>query len=152
WATLDDVRPDELAVGRDGRNRVPLCPFASKTGRNQPSSTRFIFGPATWLRGLIKPGPGRAIAYVDWAQQEFGIAAALSGAPAMMSAYQSGDPYLAFAIQAGQAPGDATRETHGRVREQCKTCVLGVQYGMGEAGLAQRLGQPAALARTLLQL
>ena len=150
--SLAQLQPSELTVGSDGRNRTPLCPFASKTGRNQPSSMRFIFGPATWLRGLIRPGPGRAVAYVDWEQQEFGIAAALSGDPAMMAAYYSGDPYLALAVQAGQAPADATRETHGPIREQFKACVLGVQYGMGEAGLARRLGQPAALARSLLQL
>jgi hypothetical protein len=57
----------------------------------------FIFGPSVWLRGLIKPPPGYGIAYIDWAQQEFGIAAALSGDPLMMDAYRSGDPYLAFA-------------------------------------------------------
>ena len=44
-----------------------------------------------------------------WAQQEFGIAAALSGDEAMMAAYQSGDPYLALAIATGAAPADLTR-------------------------------------------
>jgi hypothetical protein len=150
--SLSQLRAHELAVGPDGRNRCPLRPFASKTGRNQPSGTRFIFGPARWLRGLIKPGPGRAVAYLDWEQQEFGIAAALASDAAMMAAYLSGDPYLSFAIQAGQAPADATRETHGPTRELFKACVLGVQYGMGERTLAQRIGRPAALARTLLRL
>src|SRR3954451_6020922 len=74
------------------------------------------------------------------------------GIAAMIAAYRSGDPYLTFAIQAGQAPPEATRETHGPVRELFKACVLGVQYGMGEMGLARRLGQPVALARSLLQL
>ena len=43
----------------------------------------------------------RAVAYVDWSQQEFGIAASLSGDAAMMEAYRSGDPYLTFGKQAG---------------------------------------------------
>jgi hypothetical protein len=30
---------------------------------------------------LIKPGPGRAVAYIDWSSQEVAIAAALSGDP-----------------------------------------------------------------------
>ena len=34
--------------------------------------------------------------------------AALSGDQLMMDAYRSGDPYLAFAKQAGAAPADAT--------------------------------------------
>src|SRR5665647_1021464 len=33
---------------------------------------------SAWLRGLIQPPPGCGIAYIDWSQQEFGIAAALS--------------------------------------------------------------------------
>jgi hypothetical protein len=49
----------------------------------------------------------------------------------MMDAYRSGDPYLAFAKQAGAAPPDATKVTHKAVREQFKQCVLAVQYGMG---------------------
>jgi len=129
-----------------------LSPFRSITGRNQPSNARFIFGPSCWLRGLVKPEPGRAIAYVDWSQQEFAIAAALSGDQAMQSAYQSADPYLAFAKQAGAVPADATKKTHPAEREQFKVCALAVQYGMGAKKLAQSLGQPEAMARRLLRL
>jgi hypothetical protein len=149
---LGEMRLNALAVGPDGRNRVLLSAFASRTGRNQPSNSRFIFGPAVWLRGLIQPGPGRAVAYVDWEQQEFGIAAALSGDKAMMAAYQSGDPYLAFARQAGAVPADATKKSHGPTRDLFKAAVLAVQYGMGEVSLAQRIGQPVARARELLGL
>ena len=93
-SSLSDLRLNDLAVGSDGRNRTILSTFRSRTGRNQPSNARFIFGPSVWLRGLIKPPPGCAVAYVDWQQQEFGIAAALSGDTAMQAAYRSGDPYL----------------------------------------------------------
>lgn len=147
---LAQLRLNELAVGPDGRNRVLLWPFSSKTGRNQPSNSRFLFGPSRWIRGLIRPADGMAVAYVDWAQQEFGIAGALSGDGAMMEAYRSGDPYLAFAKQAGAAPADATRRSHPTIRDQFKQCVLAVQYGQGEAGLAQRLGVPVARARELM--
>ncbi len=151
-ATLSQMRLSELAVGSDGRNRTMLSAFRARTGRNQPSNSKFIFGPAVWLRGLIKPPPGHAVAYIDWSQQEFGIAAALSGDARMRAAYASGDPYLAFAIQAGAAPPTATKASHGPVREQFKACVLAVQYGMGEEALASRIGQPVARARQLLQL
>ena len=70
----------------------------------------------------------------------------------MMEAYRSGDPYLAFAKQAGAAPADATKQTHKAVREQFKACVLAVQYGMGEASLAARINTPVARARQLLDL
>ena len=81
------MRLSDLAVGADGRNRCMLSAFRSRTGRNQPSNTKFIFGPAVWLRSLIRPLPGYGLAYVDWSQQEFGIAAALSGDATMLSAY-----------------------------------------------------------------
>jgi hypothetical protein len=151
-AALSQMRLSELAVGRDGRNRTMLSAFRARTGRNQPGNTKFIFGPSVWLRGLIKPSPGHGIAYIDWAQQEFGIAAALSGDPLMMDAYRSGDPYLAFAKQAGAAPFDATKATHKAVRDQFKSTVLAVQYGMGADALSQRIGQPPIRARELLRM
>jgi DNA polymerase I len=150
--SLAQLRLDALTVGSDGRNRVALAPFASKTGRNQPSSNSFIFGPSCWLRGLIRPEPGRALAYVDWTQQEYGIAAALSRDPAMIDAYRSGDPYLAFGKQAGRIPPWGTKRTHKAEREAFKAYVLGVLYGMGPRGLAERIGQPVARGRELLQL
>ena len=107
-SALSDLRLNDLAVGADGRNRTILSAFRSRTGRNQPSNSKYIFGPSVWLRGLIKPPPGYGIAYVDWSQQEFGIAAALSDDANMQAAYRSGDPYLAFAKQAGAVPADAT--------------------------------------------
>jgi DNA polymerase-1 len=139
-------------VGRDGFNRCLLSPFRSRTSRNQPSNTKYIFGPSVWLRGLIQPQPGWGIAYIDWVQQEVGIAAALSHDSAMLAGYATGDCYLAFAIQAGGVPVDATKETHGPQRELFKQCVLGVQYGMEEHSLALRIGQHVLIARHLLQL
>jgi DNA polymerase I len=152
--SLGQLRLNDLAVGSDGRNRCLLSAFRSRTGRNQPSNSKFIFGPSAWLRSMIKPGPGpgRAVAYVDWSQQEFGIAAALSNDAAMMEAYASGDPYLTFAKQAGAVPWDATKKSHPQERAQFKVCALAVQYGMGEQSLAQSLGEPPIVARELLRL
>jgi DNA polymerase I len=133
-----------LTVGSDNRNRTTLFPFRSTTGRNQPSNARYIFGCARWLRGLIKPPPGHAVAYIDWSQQEFGIAAALSGDDAMLAAYQSGDPYLAFAKQAGAVPADATKKSHTVQRDLFKQCVLATQYGQGAKSLALRIAKPGA--------
>ncbi len=149
---LSEMRLADLAVGCDGRNRTMLSAFRARTGRNQPSNTKFIFGPSVWLRGLIKPPPGHGLAYIDYKQQEFGIAAALSGDPKMMQAYLSGDPYLAFAKQAGAVPQDATKSSHKAQRELYKACVLAVQYGMGEKALALQIGQPPFNARELLRL
>jgi DNA polymerase I len=149
--SLSQMRLADLSVGSDGRNRTLLSAFGSRTGRNQPSNAKFIFGPSVWLRGLIKPEPGSAIAYIDWSSQEFGIAAALSEDERMLEAYTSGDPYLAFAMQTGAVPLDATKQSHKREREVFKTVLLGVGYGMGADTLAGRLGILPIEARELLQ-
>jgi len=149
--TLGALRLNNLQVGADGRNRCMLSPFRSKTGRNQPSNAKYIFGPSVWFRGLIKPDPGYGIAYLDFGSQEIAIAAALSGDRAMIEAYTSGDPYLAFAKQAGLAPPGATKATHKDVRNRCKAIVLGVGYGMGAESMAYRAGLHVAEARELLR-
>jgi DNA polymerase-1 len=149
-SSLAELRLQDLAVGHDDRNRCLLSPFRARTSRNQPSNSKYLFGPSVWVRGLLKPPPGHGVAYVDWRQQEFGIAAALSGDTLMQTAYRSGDPYLELAKQAGAAPRDATKQTHGPVRELFKTCILGVQFGMEANSLATRIGEPPVLARDLL--
>jgi DNA polymerase I len=151
-SSLSEMRLSDLAVSaNDHRNRTLLSAFRSRTGRCQPSNTKYIFGPSVWLRGLIKPPEGYGVAYVDWVQQEPGIVAALSQDQALLAAYLSGDPYLAFAKQAHAVPGDATKSSHPHERELFKQCTLAVAYGMGAEGLAQRIGRPVIIARDLLR-
>ncbi len=149
--TLSGLRLNALQVGKDGRNRCLLSPFGARTGRNTPSNTEFVFGPSKWLRGLIKPAPGHGLAYCDWANHEISVAAALSGDRKLMEAYRSGDPYLAFAMQANLVPRDATKETHRAMRDLAKTTVLGINYGMSAYGIAQRIGIGEIDARHMLQ-
>jgi DNA polymerase family A len=150
--TLSQLRLNELSVGTDGRNRCLLSAFQSRTGRNQPSNAKFIFGPSCWFRSLIQPEPGRAVAYCDWSAQELGIAAALSGDPQMKAAYQSGDPYIWLAIHVGAVPPDATKKTHAAIREQFKVVSLGVLYGLSAEGLARKLNVPPCYGWELLRM
>ena len=151
-ATLGQMRSPKLEVASDGRARCLLSAFRSKTSRNQPSNARFPFGLSSWFRALIKPEPGTALAYIDWSQQEFGIAAALSGDETMKAAYLSGDPYLAFAKQAKTVPADATKQSHPDQRAVFKACTLAVQYGQGAVSFATQIGVPLLRARRLLEL
>jgi DNA polymerase I len=148
--TLNDLRLEKLAIGADGRNRVSLMPFGARTGRNTPTTSGFIFGLAHWLRHLVRPETGRVLACIDWTTQEIVIAAALSGDQALIHAVQSGDPYLSFAKLAGLAPADATKRSHGAVRELCKQCLLGTNYGMTAKGLANRTQSNLVTAEYLL--
>jgi len=148
--SMGTMRLFDLPVGFDGRSRCMLSPFSSKTGRNQPSNSKYPFGPSRWVRGLMCPQEGYSLAYLDWKQQEYGIAAALSGDSAMIDSYLSGDPYLHFAKLAKAVPANATKESHSGIRDLYKQCVLGLQFGMGEYGLAERLCISRIEARGLL--
>jgi len=148
---LADLRMVDLKVGEDGRGRTLLSVLASKTGRNQPSNSKSIWGASSWFRGFIQPPKGHGIAYIDWEQQEFAIAAWLSGDRAMQEVYLTSDPYIAFGQRAGLLPPDATKKTHETEREPLKQCVLGVQFGMGPHTLAHRINQPMPVARELLE-
>jgi DNA polymerase I-like protein with 3'-5' exonuclease and polymerase domains len=82
---------------------------------------------------------------VDWAQQEFGIAAALSADQRMIMDYRSGEAYLAFANRYGADCAPVKR------REAFKACALGVLNGIGPSGLAHQIGCGLPEARLLLQ-
>jgi DNA polymerase I len=143
------LRSTKLKVGNDGRARTMLWAFGAKTGRTQPSASEYIFSPAKWMRSLAKPGPGRALAYLDWSAEEFGIAAWLSKDENMLKSYAAGDPHTALARQAG-AITDATPTDHRKkIRSSYKAVNFGSMYGMGTRTLAFRIGQSIWAARAL---
>jgi hypothetical protein len=162
---LGKMRLFDFPVGLDGFNRCWLNPFGSKTGRNQPGSSQFIFGAASWMRHLVQPPPGYAISVLDWSNQEFAIAAYLSGDPVMIEAYESGDPYIYFgkfagaipanAILPGTTPTEAAQvffEAWDDTRSLYKTCVLSTQYFIGARSLSVRIDRSMRMATELLRL
>lgn len=150
--TVRQADLDGLQVGYDGRARTSLRPFASVTGRNQPSTRTFPFATAKWMRGFIAPSQERDLAYIDFTAQEIGIAAGLSGDERLIAAYVDGDCYMAFAKQAKLVPPDATKYSHPEIRNACKVVVLGVNYGMGAESIALQAGITVAHARELIDL
>jgi len=135
--SLSQLKLNDLRVGFDGRNRCLLSPFRTKTGRNAPSTSKFIFNNATWLRHLIKPNPGKSLAYVDYCQQEIGIAAAISQDENLINDYLSGDVYLAFGKAANAIPEDGTKESYKEIRDIFKMCMLAINYGKGVESFAR---------------
>lgn len=140
-----------LVVGRDGRNRVGLFPFGTLTMRNAPSTAECIWGWPAWLRSLIKPGLGRVLIYLDYRQQEVGIAAAHSGDKARRKGYRSGDVYEATAKRIGMIPTQGSAESHPKERAICKQLELSIQYGAGPGLIAARTGLSLAHGRKLLK-
>jgi hypothetical protein len=132
--TFSQLKLNDLQVGLDGRNRCLLGAYGTKTSRNAFSNTKYIFGPAKWLRFLIQAPPGRVLIYRDYSQQEVMIAAILSGDPALLQAAAGGDIYRGMAVQLGfdpEAPG---------IRQLFKTVVLAMLYGLQARSLAMLTG------------
>lgn len=136
--------------GRAGRHYYSTMPFRSVTGRNQPS--KFVFCGPKWMRWTVVPSSiDHVLVYVDYSAQELGIAAALSGDAAMATMYAAPDPHIAFAVMAGAAPAEATKESHPQVRKTYKSVNLAVLYSQTEVGIAERLGISQSQADDLLE-
>ena len=148
--SLSKLRLNDLAVGHDHRNRASLWAYGTKTARNAPGASQYVFGPAKWLRFLITPPPGRALVHRDYRQQEVRIAAVLSGDSALLQACESGDVYLGIAQQLGFLPDSLNEQERKAVRTLFKTVVLGIQYGLGFRSLAVRAGISLFEAREIL--
>lgn len=148
---LSSLNEHSIVVdGRSRRHYHSAMPFRTVTGRSQPSQC--IFGGAKWLRWLVVPPDQHSVlVYVDYAAQEIGIAAALSGDEAMKAMYTSSDPHLRFAQMAGAVPAEATKDTHEAIRSQFKTVSLGVLYNQTEFGISERLGIDLDEAKALLR-
>lgn len=150
-ASTRSASVDALQVGPDGRLIAELRPFGSMTGRCTPSTSAFLWNGPKWQRYLLQPPPGRCVLVIDWSNQEFAIAAALSQDTEMMEAYRTGDPYLAFGKKAKRIPPDASAETHPKERDQFKVVSLGVLMGMSAFGVGQRLCMSVSHGEELLQ-
>ena len=163
---LSQLRLGDLAVGSDGRARTLTSYYRARTGRSQPSNTKSPFGTSVWIRFMLQAPPGWGLLASDYAQQEVGTGAGLSGDPVLQRAYNLGDPYLGFAVEARAIPRAAAERYVARreaklepddddskakvVRELYKPVVLSIQYGRGGFGLAQTLDIQPIRARVLL--
>jgi hypothetical protein len=142
---IDAVKNLKLEIGPDSRNRFWLNPFGTKTGRNNPSTNRCIFGLPHTMRSFMKPTLDMALAQVDYGAQEVGIAAANSRDPTLILDYQTGDPYRQFA-KAALGIESPTKQQ----RQIYKATVLGRMYGLGTAALARNLGISRAQAERII--
>jgi len=142
---IDALKNLQLEIGSDGRNRSWLNPFGTKTGRNNPSTNRYIFGLPHTMRSFMKPSFGMALAQADYGSQEIGVAAALSRDPMLIADYLSGDPYKKFAAEALGIQNPTKQQ-----RQIYKATVLGRIYGLGVASLARNLGISRSQAQRII--
>lgn len=140
-------------IGCDFKQRPNFNPYGTKTGRNAPSSTSFLFLMPKWMRLLVNPRKGRYICDLDAHSEEVAIAAALYNDENKREVYRSADVYMKYAQLAGAYPKDKPiltederesekwfkEEGWTQVRKIYKGGFLGMQFGMGGASLERRV-------------
>jgi DNA polymerase-1 len=143
-----------LPIGKDGRNRPSLFPFCTATGRN--AHAKSLYNAHAGMRSFMVFPPDTIGVYLDWRTQEVAIAAALSGDPALRSAYASGDIYHGFAQICGLTsdpdPVHWKKQPQNQpVRQRMKQLQLGINYGMGVPSLARGLDRHPLIASAIIQ-
>ena len=140
-------------IGCDFKQRPNFNPYGTKTGRNAPSATSFLFLMPKWMRLLVNPREGRYICDLDAHSEEVAIAAALYNDDNKREVYRSADVYMKYAQLAGAYPKDKPiltederesekwfkEEGWSQVRKIYKGGFLGMQFGMGGASLERRV-------------
>ena len=138
--------------GADGRMRTPFHMFGTETGRCTASTSEFVFGGPGWVRNFIKPGWGNWCVYLDYSQQEVAIQGYLSGDKKLMEVYRNGDVYINTAKMIGLVPDYATKQSHPKERQICKTLFLAQGYGAGPGYVKSQIGCSLLRARHYLRL
>ena len=140
-------------IGCDFKQRPNFNPYGTKTGRNAPSATSFLFLMPKWMRLLVNPRKGRYICDLDAHSEEVAIAAALYNDENKREVYRSADVYMKYAQLAGAYPKNKPiltederesekwfkEEGWTQVRKIYKGGFLGMQFGMGGASLERRV-------------
>jgi DNA polymerase-1 len=97
------------------------------------------------------PETGYCLGEVDWSQIEVGVAAAVYHDEKLTEKFNTGDVYSAMAQEFYQKeisetdlslPGAEFKRKHSKLRNQMKTCTLGIIYGLTPHGLANYLNIP----------
>lgn len=144
-------------VGEDGRVRAEHGQLGTDTGR-QTSRWPNLLGLDRVLRPLVIPEEGYGIGEVDWSQVEVGVAGAMYGDEELVRMFNSGDVYSAMAQhffgddlpeEDRAIDGKEFKTKHKSLRNQMKSCTLGIIYGITSAGLAQSLGTTKIKAEAL---
>jgi hypothetical protein len=140
-----------LPIGKDGRNRPALFPFGTFTGRN--AHAKSPYNAHAGMRGFIRFPGGTNGAYLDWRTQEVGVAAALSGDPALTADYAAGDIYHALAQLCGLTNDPDPlhwKKADPAMRNRMKPLQLGINYGMGVPSLARGLDRHPLIASEII--
>lgn len=122
------ARPSGKFDGKDGRPSIDQIIDRLKQGHTTLGNTALT----DCLRGCIVAPSGYMICDNDESQAEYRLALWMAGDTERLNLLASGgDPYMYNAIAMGRAPQGATKDTHGKIRQEYKSVTLGGNYQLG---------------------
>ncbi len=137
-------------IGPDGRVHTTFQQTLTATGRLssegpnlQNIPVRFELGRRL-RRAFVPSGEGLSFLAADYSQIELRILAHLSGDPAMLDAFRSGDDI--HRRTAAEVFGVGLAEVTPEQRRQAKAVNFGIVYGISDYGLARDTGSSRAEA------
>jgi hypothetical protein len=141
------ARPFFSYMGADRRIRAAAQPYGQQGSRSSPNASGFLKAKSRWLSYFMQARPGSALLEIDYAAQEVLLAALLSNDANLLKAYVSGDIYLSFGIESGLIKEkNATKKTHGAIRDSLKRFLLSAIYGAGAVSVMKTLKVPRETA------
>jgi DNA polymerase-1 len=150
--SLGFIAKARLPIGRDGRNRPSLFPFATATGRN--AHRRSPYNAHAGMRSFMLFPQDTIGFHSDWRSQEVGVAAARFDDRTMQEDYLGGDVYHALARLCGLTDErDPVRwkAANPAQRDRMKPLQLGINYGMGVSSLAKGLDRHPLIAAEIIE-
>ena len=152
-STYVDALP--LLAGSDGRLHTTFNPTGSATGRLSSLNPNLQNIPARTPLGreirkaLVAP-PGWQFVSADYSQVELRVMAHLSGDPALVAAFASGEDL--HRRTAAEVLGVPPMLVGPEERARAKAVNFGIIYGLSAFGLARQLNIPQSDARDYIQL
>ncbi len=141
-STYVDALPP-LVDARDGRVHTTFNQAGAATGRLSSSNPNLQNIPLRTpqgraIRRAFVAAPGNALVGADYSQIELRVMAHLSGDPALIEAFASGeDVHESTARRVFNVPAG---ELDPALRARAKVVNFGIMYGMGARSLAQQMG------------
>lgn len=117
-----------LSVDEDGRHRSWANPGGTKTGRELPKGSSYVYWPFN-VQSIIEAAEGFVVVKLDFAQQEPAILAAMSGSEVLTQAYENGDLYD-YIFSNGSWDHLS--------RKQFKTLTISYLYGIQNSGISKK--------------
>jgi DNA polymerase-1 len=132
-----------------GRIHPDFNQYGADTGRFSCTKPNIQQIPATSdFRKCFVAAPGYKLVTSDYSQAELRILAELSGDPAFVDAFRSGQDL--HTLTASQMFGVGVDQVQKSQRSAAKAINFGLAYGMGPGGLAPRLGVALDEAKELI--